>query len=139
MKRSPQLRELSSDHHLALRIARDAKKAIASGDQSKMAAMQANISQRFYDELEPHFKLEERYIAEPLKGLADEEVLKQFHTEHAQLRSWIDGEHDALPFLAGFGELLEQHVRFEEREFFEVAQTLLEPTTLDKLQQACLK
>lgn len=139
MKRASQLRELSSDHHLALRIARDAKKALANGDQNRMIEMQADIMQRFQNELEPHFKLEERYIAKPLQNVADAAILEQFHNEHAQLRSWIDAQHDAASFLAGFGPLLEQHVRFEERELFEVAQKLLDQTALDELQGACLK
>ncbi len=139
MKRSPQLRELSSDHHLALRIARDAKKTLICGDQNRMAKMQADIIQRFHDELEPHFKLEERYLAEPLKNIAEAAILEQFHDEHAQLRSWINDRHDAASFLAGFGPLLEQHVRFEERAFFELAQALLDETELDKLQHARLK
>lgn len=139
MKRSPQLRELSSDHHLALRIARDAKKALACGDQNRMAKSQADIIQRFHAELEPHFKLEERYLAEPLKNRAEAAILEQFYEEHAQLRGWINDQHDPASFLAGFGPLLEQHVRFEERAFFELAQALLDKTELDELQHACLK
>ncbi len=139
MKRAPQLRKLSSDHHLALRIARDAKKALISGDPNRMANMQADIIQRFHDELEPHFRLEEYYLAKPLKEVAEATLLEQFHNEHTQLRSWINDRHDAASFLAGFGPLLEQHVRFEERAFFETAQALLKETELDELQHACLK
>ena len=139
MKRLIQLHKLSSDHHLALRIAKQAKKAVQSNDQQRMAALQAEIIQSFHDALEPHFKLEEQYLAEPLKGIAEEALLEQFYSEHQQLREWVNNQHKPLTFLVNFGELLERHVRFEERQFFVVAQQLLDQKALNKLQQACLK
>ncbi|MCF6283292.1 MAG: hypothetical protein L3J28_14005 [Candidatus Polarisedimenticolaceae bacterium] len=139
MKRSIQLHKLSSDHHLALRIAKQAKKAVQSNDMQRMATLQAEIIQSFHDTLEPHFKLEEQYLAEPLKELGEEALLAQFYREHQQLREWVEHQHEPLTFLVNFGELLERHVRFEERQFFEVAQQRLDQEVLNKLQQACLK
>ncbi|MCP5242001.1 MAG: hypothetical protein H6940_00970 [Burkholderiales bacterium] len=39
--------------------------------------------------------------------------------------------------LQSLGELLERHIRFEERELFEAAQTALDEDTLQAIASAC--
>lgn len=117
MKRSPELTPLSHDHHQALFVAMRLKRA---EDDSA-----AQVFLEFMDEHgEPHFQAEERILlpgwiaADPE---ADPAMAIRVQTEHLEmrasaraLRSGAVGVGD----LRQLGELLERHVRFEERELF---------------------
>ena len=55
MKRHPSLASLSRDHHRALVLARDVRRALPDA-----SALVADVRRRFARELEPHFAIEER-------------------------------------------------------------------------------
>lgn len=139
MKRIAQLRQLSSDHHRALVIARRAKRAAAGGDVSRIEVLRDEIVELFHSELEPHFQIEERYLVQPLQDKGEMQVVDQLLVEHKQLRELVAdaGDHPA-EFLARFAEQLERHVRFEERELFETVQVCLDRAALEQLENACM-
>lgn len=121
MKRSPQLRSLSSEHHGALVLALKARKAAASGDVS---AFWPALRERFAAELEPHFQAEEQTLLPALEGVGESALVARTLAEHREMRECLAGPADAAN-LTRFAELLERHVRFEERELFEVAEQRL--------------
>jgi hypothetical protein len=121
VKRHPSLASLSRDHHHALALARDARRWLP-GHSATAPAFIAEVRRRFDAELVPHFAIEERELV--MRSVAHGEPL-------ASLAGRVVADHDALrtivasldpPLLTSqceaFGARLEQHVRFEEREWF---------------------
>ena len=131
MKRHPDLLQLSREHHGALKLARDARRAAASGDASEMAALAQRVVQVFPVELDPHFCVEEQGILLLLAQAGQHELVARTLADHAELRRLVQAlaTPDADSLLR-FADLLGAHVRFEEREVFEVAQASLDTHTV---------
>lgn len=129
MKRHPSLASLSRDHHHALVLARDARREVADA-----AAFIVDVRRRFDAELAPHFAIEERELVplstahgEPLAGLAARVL-----ADHEALRALVAALDPArlAEQRETFGDRLEAHVRFEEREWFPALETHLGPDAL---------
>jgi len=124
MKRHPALLQLSREHHTALKLSRQARLAIESGNPADIAASARAIVELFPDELEPHFQAEENDLLPALARVGESELVERTLAEHAELRALAGHLAKAADpvTLQAFGALLEQHVRFEERTLFETAQ-----------------
>lgn len=121
MKRSPGLRALSSEHHTALVLARRAL-AVSRGE---VAETWRDLVQRFERELEPHFRQEEEQLLPALAQAGEKALVQRTLDEHTQLRSLIYHQSHDADTLQAFAELLQSHVRFEERVLFVTAQERL--------------
>lgn len=128
MKRSPALRNLSNEHHHGLVLVKRAKKAACTENEQR--AWQ-EIRDRFAADLEPHFQAEEIGLLPALERAGETGLVRRTLDEHDRLRRLIN--ESGAQAMTGFAELLEQHIRFEERELFEAAQQKLPPAELDKL------
>lgn len=146
MKRCPQLEALSAEHHTALVLARRASRsAVGRGKLSVPQAWQ-QIEAEFAAELEPHFSIEEKFMVPPLEKFSDSDgsgvtqALARLRDEHRLLRELVRDtqKHDAEN-LARFGATLHDHVRFEERTLFDLAEAKLSTAELDRIAQACPK
>ncbi len=62
MKRIPELRKLSEDHHYGLVLARKARLA---KDETSAKKVWWEVMNKFQDEFDPHFIIEEKYLAPP--------------------------------------------------------------------------
>jgi iron-sulfur cluster repair protein YtfE (RIC family) len=137
MKRLPELRQLSEDHHHGLVLARKARRAGTVSKTPSITAIWEEVLEKFRLELEPHFLIEEQYLAPPLLDLGETELIQRFNLEHRQLRALVNHQNNwSLTALHAFGKLLEKHIRFEERELFEVAQRRLSANHLKAIQEA---
>lgn len=132
MKRHPQLQDLSREHHGALKLARAARHAAESGNAEDVAALARRVVQRFAAELDPHFRVEESGILVALARAGETALVQRTLKEHAELRALASAfstaeaaESTEAVMLSRFGDLLASHVRFEERELFEAAQSLM--------------
>ncbi len=137
LKRVPELRKLSEDHHHGLVLARRAKRA-AEENEDSVAQAWKEVKNRFRNELEPHFQIEEKYLVPPLEAHGKTELVERTTDDHRRLRKAVS--EDALRSASGlkaFGEMLDQHIRFEERELFEEAQRLLSRDDLKAIERAC--
>lgn len=134
MRRHEQLQDLSREHHGALQLALHAKRAVLSGDAARIAVSAAACVNAFAAELNPHFVVEETALLPELAQKGEQDLVQRTLAEHEELRRLIAQLKipDATT-LQSFAELLSAHVRFEERELFEVAQRYLEgqPRTLN--------
>jgi len=138
MKRVSQLRDLSEDHHHGLVLARKAKKAASGQDGTSGLEMWAEVEAVFKSKLEPHFEIEESFIGQALKAVGEGQLAERLSDEHEALRRFLlPGHRRTLDDLRHFGELLERHIRFEERELFQVAQDKLTSDELDAVAKAC--
>lgn len=138
MKRLKEFQQLSMEHHQGLVFARKVKRAAASGDEERIRDMWVKVVTSYETELEPHFQIEEKYIASVMEEHGESKLVKQFNEEHQAIRQIFIPEsgRDAAD-LNVFAALLEQHIRFEERDFFESAQKYLNSDELRAIANAC--
>lgn len=130
MKRLPALLKLSREHHTALSLALRISRA---DDAATQAALLVAVPGIFHNELEPHFQDEEIKLLPQLTAAGELALVSRTREEHRQLRDLVGriaaGE---LASLKPFGEQLQAHVRFEERELFVTAQAVLSTAFLDQ-------
>ena len=127
MRRHQQLQDLSREHHGALQLALHAKRATLSGDATRIAASAAACVNAFAAELNPHFVIEETTLLPELVQKGEHDLVQRTLAEHDEMRRLIAQlQSPDASTLQRFAELLSAHVRFEERELFEVAQRYLE-------------
>src|SRR5512137_2468203 len=123
-RRSRALRPLSSEHHQALLLAFQVKKAVAGHAETAGAPRDIDgllaLARRFEEGvLEAHTSAEEELLGRYL----DVRDLARMRADHAHLRALLrdaraaDGAQRRTP-LAAFADLLERHVRWEERDLF---------------------
>ena len=138
MKRIPELRSLSVDHHHVLVLAHRAKQAADGIGERSLDEMWAEVEAVFKSELEPHFRIEESFIGEALKGAGESQLAQRLSDEHEALRRFfMPGHSRTVDDLRHFGEVLERLIRFEERELFQVAQDKLSSDELGAVAKAC--
>lgn len=129
MKRADALIELSREHHEALVLARRASLADAASPAA--TALRAQVLQRWIEQFEPHFAHEETTLLPALRVAGEGAGADRALSEHAGLRTLVArlaaGD---LQALAPWGEAMQAHVRFEERELFPLAERVLD---LDRL------
>ena len=132
MKRIAELHKLSADHHLGLVLARRARLAAEGKSSHTPSEAWEEVGRKFLSELEPHFRIEEEYLVPPMEAMGALGLVERLNEEHKALREIVlDRSARTLSLLRHFGEILERHIRFEEREFFVTAEKLL-PTELFK-------
>lgn len=130
MKRGPALTRLSREHHSALVLAKRAQRVGAAGGEATWRFM-GHAVDTFERELEPHFRVEETLLLPLLTDAGEIEAVRRTLDEHEGLRALRNRlrARDAA-CLRPFGDALEAHVRFEERELFALAESLLTPEAL---------
>lgn len=113
---------MSHDHHHGLVRVFEIRQALRAGaDLSE----QLRRTRDFYrDDLAPHFRAEEEAVVPALRGAAGEgdAALARLANEHRRLHA-MAAELTADPEpMRDFADLLESHIRFEERELFPLYQ-----------------
>jgi len=136
MRRSRELKPLSSDHHQALLVAFQLKKGLAGHAESAGAPKDLPgllaLARRFDDQvLRMHARAEEDLLGRWIVA-AD---MSRLRAEHEELTRLLEGARSARPaeqraLLTAFADLLERHVRWEERELFPYAEGHVDEETL---------
>jgi quercetin dioxygenase-like cupin family protein len=138
MKRARSLVPLSHDHHHALVEARRLRRAADAEEAERRAAVAAFL--RFFAaETVGHFRQEEEVLFPTLATAGDEAgaLLVQALLDHQRIhaltaeleRGQITGKADAA-VMQQLAELVEQHVRLEERQLFPLIEALVDERTL---------
>ena len=126
-KRHPSLVPLSREHHLALLLAFRLRQGLPRTQKPIDSPQeQAEDTARFFhSNLARHFQAEEEALFPVIRALLPQagELLDSLIAEHAAMRTQVDGLTRAaaatLPEqLKTFGDLLERHIRSEERQLF---------------------
>ena len=138
VKRHPHLQPLSDDHHAALVLARRMRRAGSdAGDPAALAKTWEAARESFARELAPHFRVEEERLFAPLAAAGEKALAERAAQDHDQLRELI-GSAPAAERAVAFGERLHRHVRFEERELFPRAESVLSLPVLEAAGRAAL-
>ena len=116
MKRHPALVPLSHDHHHALVHARRL--------QNEGTAAARDFLRFFASETTRHFREEEELVF-PLLYADEPESLRVVLLQHQQLRALVRRLRDGEDVTAELGVLLEEHIRLEERDLFELIQRVV--------------
>lgn len=135
MKRRDELRGLSDDHHTALVVAARCIRAAEASIPELWAAVQTAIESHF----EPHFQIEEEILLPALRAVGEAALADRIREEHAALRRAGCNSMPDAAALHEFGQLLHDHVRFEERDVFEPLQHRLPAEALRALDRACAR
>jgi hemerythrin-like domain-containing protein len=139
MKRKPELRILSVDHHHGLVAARRLRLA-AEAPAAHPEALAAFLA-AWRNEIEPHFRVEEEELLPRYAAAAGEAapLLRRTLREHAELRERVralePGDTPPSQWLEA-ATALERHIRFEERELFPAVENALPDETLTALAEA---
>lgn len=135
MKRHPALAQLSREHHSALVLAKRALSASASGLDA-MNLVVAEVERAFARNLEPHFQIEERLLLPHLIAVGQSKAVERTLTQHAELQLLVSQSGINRPeILRQFGNALAEHVRFEERELFPLAESTLDEDRLESIRK----
>lgn len=139
MKRSEALTPLSHDHHQALVVAQRLRRAESASGPA------AEEFRRFWREQgRPHFRIEEEVLLPIWQrlGTPDPEQIARVAQEHLAIRALalavMEGEAE-LGQLQRLGELMQAHVRYEERELFPLIEKDLGPAAQQRLATAVLE
>lgn len=135
MKRHPSLQPLSDDHHRALVLARRLRRESTGMDAGALARLAREVRQEFGAEIEPHFRVEERWLLPALEGRGEDRLAAQTLEDHARLRALVHGRWSEIT-AQELGTLLEKHVRFEERVLFPEAEAVLSEAELASVRDA---
>ena len=136
MKRSSELRPLSAEHHQALLVAFQLKKSLEGHAESAGAPKDVpgliSLARRFHEKVFlSHAAAEEELLGRYLT----EGDMRRLKAEHGELTLHVQASRSGPPAgqraaLHAFAELLERHIRWEERELFEFAEANLDHEAL---------
>lgn len=121
MPRRGALLELSREHHAALVLARDCRRATSA----TAAVLRQRVEAHDREVLVDHFRTEEALLAQHASAIPAS-LARALLEDHAWLRAHARGP--ASPqALIDYGERLATHVRFEERTLWPLLQPLIDP------------
>ena len=129
MKRHEALVQLSRDHHFGLLLCWKLKEGIKKN--IAVERMAAYIKLFFRHNLDPHFTEEEETVF-PVLG-NDHPFIADALTEHGVLRGMAGQEFKTPQDVQAFRDLLEIHIRKEERQIFPEIERQATPKQLAEL------
>ncbi|GAA4324266.1 hemerythrin domain-containing protein [Flaviaesturariibacter amylovorans] len=130
IKRSPQLAPLSREHHEGLLIVWKIRQGLAKGIET--ARIGAYLQWAWENDLEAHFRREEEAFARFVPG---EPLLARMQEEHETIEGLlhVNAQIADPALLDEIANLLNHHIRFEERTLFPAIERQLSPEQLDAL------
>ena len=131
IQRSKELAPLSREHHEGLLLGWKVKQGLSNGTDLKLIAQY--IQWFWKNELIEHFRKEEEILAPYLPS--DNELIKRMFSEYEEIKKLVELteiEPNETLFLQ-LANLLNEHIRFEERVLFPFAEKLLTPSELEAI------
>ncbi len=136
MRRSRELKPLSSEHHQALLVAFQLKKGLAGHPESAGAPKDLpgllSLARRFHEQV---FRMHARAEEELLGAYLTDRDMARLRAEHQEVTRLLEAARGARPndlraHLGSLADLLERHIRWEERELFPYAEGHMDEATL---------
>ena len=135
IKRSKELVSLSRDHHDGLLLCWKINAGISKGiSAGRIGSYVVNF---FDDSLAIHFEDEEQYVFSLLEPGNSNRKEAELH--HVRLREFVDSFRNSNPIttlsLKSFSDLLNEHIRFEERVLFNIIEQEADSTKLKSVEE----
>ncbi len=140
-KRHPSLIPLSHDHHhalaLAIRCRKQALGQLNPGNPKAMKALAEEVKKFFLQNLKPHFEAEEKVLF-PLIHIHSndtETLISALLSEHERIRKTVtalENEFELSKTLFDLGDLLDRHIRQEERTLFPIFEQVVPANKAEK-------
>ena len=131
IKRHKALQPLSRQHHFGLLFSWKLRKGFAKNIEISRLA---NYSKWFYEnEIKPHFEAEERHLFTILD--ANNELVIRALKEHREIEKLFNDTANPTQSLSILEDLLQEHIRFEERVLFNEIQLTATQAQLDKVEE----
>ena len=139
MKRDPRLVRLSEEHHHGLVFALRIERELPGASDDALGALYSDLLRFWSRGLLPHFHAEtECLLARLIRHVpTDDPQVHRLQDDHLGIEALVASMRDASTAderraaLAGFGERLRSHIRWEEETLFETAQSSLTSAELD--------
>lgn len=135
IKRNPAIVRFSRDHHFGLLLVWKIREGFRRSIEAERISLY--VTKFFENELVPHFRDEEENLFTRLPE--DDKMRLQAENDHKKLNELIEhlmnnGNDEIM--LSEFADLLEKHIRFEERELFNFIQESLTAAELAEIESA---
>ena len=135
IKRSKAFMPLSREHHFDLLLAWKLRKGLAYDVKpERMAAYVGYLDEHL---MRAHFADEEQEL---FAHFPQDEKVQRALAEHRQVRDWVDrivsGQRKDADAFNALADLVEAHVRFEERELFPYLENLFSPGEHMRIEKA---
>jgi iron-sulfur cluster repair protein YtfE (RIC family) len=145
-RRQTSLVPLSREHHYALVLCLRIHKGLLEHhtDRDWIQTKAGHAVEFFETELVVHFQAEERFLFPEMRDMAEaREVIEELLSEHRKIEGLIKRlrglKGNALRLtLAEFADILEAHIRKEERSLFPIYEREVSPETTSRVEQAIL-
>jgi hemerythrin-like domain-containing protein len=131
IKRAPELKSLSHDHHHGLLLCWKIKTGMAKNIDLQRIKKYVDWFYEIY--LKTHFELEEKYVFTILE--ADNALIEQALKEHRTLNELFESTSDLEINLKRIEKELDSHIRFEERVLFAEIQKAATKEQLKKIEE----
>jgi len=131
IKRAPELRPLSHDHHHGLLLCWKIKTGMAKNIDLQRIKKYVDWFYEIY--LKTHFELEEKYVFTILE--AHDALIEQALKEHKTLNELFESTSDLEINLKRIEKELDSHIRFEERVLFAEIQKAATKEQLKKIEE----
>jgi len=129
LKRHAALIPFSREHHHSLLLGWKIRKGLDKG--VSVERIKKYTDWFFENHIEPHFEEEEKYV---FPVLGDEHPqIKKVLAEHRRLKQLFNKKKDIEKSLYHIEEELDRHIRFEERELFQLIQKEATSSELQKI------
>lgn len=143
--RHPSLIRLSHDHHhglaLALRCRKQALGQLKPMGIQGLRERAVELRDFFFNNLERHFRAEEEILFPSIDSFAPQSrsLIEEMLRDHGEIRNGIErleGEASLSRALFDLGDLLERHIRREERELFPIFEDYVEAAEAERVRKA---
>lgn len=131
IKRHKAIQQFSRDHHFGLLIAWKIRQGFRK--EIELERIKEYTDWAFETQVKPHFELEEKYMFPILPE--DDKLRKRAISEHRKLERLFNDDKDVNRSLSLIEELLDLHIRFEERTLFNHIQKIATPEQFELMEE----
>jgi len=135
IKRHEALQPLSRQHHFGLLFSWKIRKGFAK--EISIDRMKAYADWFFKKEIQPHFKLEEKFVFPVLDH--EDPLIERALQEHKEIKALFEDAKEPSKSLRILEEKLTNHIRFEERVLFNKIQEVASKSEMEKINEIHLQ
>lgn len=117
IKRSEHILQLSKDHHFTLLFSWKIRQGLKFG--AKVERIKKYVQYFWLNDMQEHFREEEEILFAPVK----DQMVQKAIDDHKQIKEQVEllkasTEEEASQQLTALADMVDSHVRYEERELF---------------------